>query len=107
MGRCSDRSGLKSCASTPRLLLVDRLSSGRLVLGVGLGDDRFGRELSATGEEVDDRRRGQMLDESLASSPQLGLVEPCTTAASTTQSPISTSIRLPIGTPAYRYGWED
>lgn len=45
---------------------LDRLSSGRLVLGVGLGDDRFGRELSATGEEVDDRRRSQMLDESLA-----------------------------------------
>ena len=44
---------------------LDRLSSGRLILGVGLGDDRFGRELSATGEEVDDRRRGQMLDESL------------------------------------------
>lgn len=44
---------------------LDRLSSGRLVLGVGLGDDRFGRELSATGEEIDDRRRSQMLDESL------------------------------------------
>lgn len=45
---------------------LDRLSGGRLVLGVGLGDDRFGRELSATGEETDDRRRAQMLDESLA-----------------------------------------
>lgn len=45
---------------------LDRLSEGRLVLGVGLGADRFGRELSATGEEVDDRRRGRMLDESLA-----------------------------------------
>ena len=44
---------------------LDRLSSGRLVLGVGLGDDRFGHELSATGEEADDRLRGQMLDESL------------------------------------------
>jgi alkanesulfonate monooxygenase SsuD/methylene tetrahydromethanopterin reductase-like flavin-dependent oxidoreductase (luciferase family) len=44
---------------------LDRLSKGRLVLGVGLGDDRFGRELSATGEEVDDRRRSRMLDESL------------------------------------------
>ncbi len=45
---------------------LDRLSGGRLVLGVGLGDDRFGRELSSTGEETDDRRRAQMLDESLA-----------------------------------------
>ncbi|MEU5878980.1 LLM class flavin-dependent oxidoreductase [Spirillospora sp. NPDC047279] len=44
---------------------LDRLSGGRLVLGVGLGDDRFGRELSGTGEQVDDRVRGAMLDESL------------------------------------------
>ena len=45
---------------------LDRLSGGRLTLGVGLGDDRFGRELSATGEEQDDRVRARMLDESLA-----------------------------------------
>ncbi len=44
---------------------LDRLSGGRLTLGVGLGSDRFGGELSKTGEQVDDRRRGQMLDESL------------------------------------------
>lgn len=44
---------------------LDRLSNGRLVLGVGIGSDRFGRELSATGEQLDDRLRGQMLDESL------------------------------------------
>lgn len=45
---------------------LDRFSGGRLTLGVGLGGDRFGQELSKTGEELDDRRRGQMLDESLA-----------------------------------------
>ncbi|MFD3378307.1 MULTISPECIES: LLM class flavin-dependent oxidoreductase [unclassified Streptomyces] len=45
---------------------LDRLSEGRLTLGVGLGSDRFAGELSRTGEELDDRRRGQMLDESLA-----------------------------------------
>jgi len=45
---------------------LDRLSAGRLTLGVGIGSDRFGAELSKTGEELDDRRRGQMLDESLA-----------------------------------------
>ena len=44
---------------------LDRLSNGRLVLGVGLGSDRFGREFSATGDELDDRRRAAMLDESL------------------------------------------
>ena len=44
---------------------LDRLASGRLTLGVGIGSDRFGRELSATGEQLDDRLRGQMLDESL------------------------------------------
>ena len=45
---------------------LDRLSGGRLVLGAGLGSDRFGAELSATGEEVDDRRRAGMLDEALS-----------------------------------------
>ncbi len=45
---------------------LDLLSGGRLVLGVGLGSDRFGSEFSAYGEETDDRRRGAMLDESLA-----------------------------------------
>lgn len=44
---------------------LDRLSNGRLVLGAGIGGDRFGGELSATGEQIDDRLRGQMLDESL------------------------------------------
>ncbi|HYI17297.1 MAG TPA: hypothetical protein VD836_01245 [Solirubrobacteraceae bacterium] len=33
--------------------------------GVGLGSDEFGSEYSMTGEEVDDRRRARMLDESL------------------------------------------
>jgi alkanesulfonate monooxygenase SsuD/methylene tetrahydromethanopterin reductase-like flavin-dependent oxidoreductase (luciferase family) len=44
---------------------LDRLSGGRLVVGVGIGSDRFGREFSKTGEELDDRTRGRMLDESL------------------------------------------
>jgi alkanesulfonate monooxygenase SsuD/methylene tetrahydromethanopterin reductase-like flavin-dependent oxidoreductase (luciferase family) len=43
---------------------LDVLSGGRLVLGVGIGGDRS-RELSATGEETDDRVRGAMLDEHL------------------------------------------
>lgn len=44
---------------------LDWLSDGRLTLGVGLGSDRFGGEFSKTGEELDERRRGQMLNESL------------------------------------------
>ena len=44
---------------------LDRFSDGRLILGVGLGGDRFGAEFSKTGEQVDDRLRGEMLDEAL------------------------------------------
>ena len=44
---------------------LDRLSSGRLILGVGLGADRFAGEFSKTGEQLSDRLRGEMLDESL------------------------------------------
>jgi alkanesulfonate monooxygenase SsuD/methylene tetrahydromethanopterin reductase-like flavin-dependent oxidoreductase (luciferase family) len=43
---------------------LDHLSGGRLVLGVGLGNDN-GRELSAFGEELDPKARGRLLDESL------------------------------------------
>ena len=43
---------------------LDQLSGGRLVLGVGLGGDGS-RELSATGEQTDDRTRAAMLDEAL------------------------------------------
>lgn len=42
---------------------LDRLGDGRLTLGIG--SDRFARELSRTGEQVDDRSRGDMLDEAL------------------------------------------
>jgi probable F420-dependent oxidoreductase len=44
---------------------LDQLSEGRLTLGVGLGTDRFGDEYSKTGEQLDDRVRAEMLDESL------------------------------------------
>jgi alkanesulfonate monooxygenase SsuD/methylene tetrahydromethanopterin reductase-like flavin-dependent oxidoreductase (luciferase family) len=44
---------------------LDRLSRGRLLLGVGLGSDEFGSEYSITGEELDPRQRARMLDESL------------------------------------------
>lgn len=44
---------------------LDVLSGGRMVLGAALGLDRSGRELSAFGEELDDRTRAAMLDEAL------------------------------------------
>lgn len=44
---------------------LDRLSGGRLVFGVGLGDDGW-REFGAFGDETSPRVRGAMLDESLA-----------------------------------------
>jgi alkanesulfonate monooxygenase SsuD/methylene tetrahydromethanopterin reductase-like flavin-dependent oxidoreductase (luciferase family) len=44
---------------------LDRLSNGRLTLGVGLGSDRFGSEYSITGEELDERKRARMLDEAV------------------------------------------
>lgn len=45
---------------------LDQLSGGRLILGVGIGSDRFAAEYSRTGEPLEDRVRAEMLDESLA-----------------------------------------
>ncbi len=48
-----------------QLVALDHLSGGRVVLGTGLGLDSSGGELSRFGEETDDRRRAEMLDEAL------------------------------------------
>ena len=43
---------------------LDHLSNGRLILGVGIGSD-FAREFSCFGEDGDDKRHAEMLDEGL------------------------------------------
>jgi alkanesulfonate monooxygenase SsuD/methylene tetrahydromethanopterin reductase-like flavin-dependent oxidoreductase (luciferase family) len=47
-----------------QMATLDRLSDGRLIGGIGLGDDGWS-EFSAFGEAVDPVVRGQMLDEAL------------------------------------------
>jgi alkanesulfonate monooxygenase SsuD/methylene tetrahydromethanopterin reductase-like flavin-dependent oxidoreductase (luciferase family) len=47
-----------------QIATLDRLSSGRLVVGIGLGDDAVG-EFSSFGEVADPVARGEVLDEAL------------------------------------------
>ena len=47
-----------------QIAAVDRLSGGRLVAGVGLGDDGW-HEFSSFGEATEPKERGLLLDESL------------------------------------------
>ncbi len=47
-----------------QIATLDRLCDGRLVVGIGLGDDGW-QEFSSFGEETDPIRRGVALDESL------------------------------------------
>lgn len=48
-----------------QVVALDRLSGGRMVLGVGLGLDSSGGEFSRFGEETDDKRRAEVFDEAL------------------------------------------
>lgn len=54
---------------------LDHVSHGRLILGLGLGDDYVG-ELSSFGDEVDAKVRGQMLSEGLQVLTELLSGEP-------------------------------
>jgi alkanesulfonate monooxygenase SsuD/methylene tetrahydromethanopterin reductase-like flavin-dependent oxidoreductase (luciferase family) len=55
---------------------LDRLSGGRLILGAGLGSDRFAQEYSKTGEEVVDRLRAERMDGTLERISPGGTGEP-------------------------------
>src|SRR6266545_1955255 len=83
---------------------LDRLSDGRLTLGVGLSSDRFGSEYSITGEELDDRRRARMLDEALEILQAAWSGELVDTAASATPSTRCASYRDPCNARASRSG---
>ena len=73
---------------------LDLLSGGRLILGVGIGSDRFAAELSRTGEQLDDRR-ARPDARRVAGDPRRRVVRRAgaRTAASTTPSTASGSCR--------------
>ncbi|MEN3273509.1 MAG: hypothetical protein V7636_2270 [Actinomycetota bacterium] len=84
-----------------QVVALDQLSGGRFVLGVGLGLDASGRELSRFGEELDDRRRAEMLDEALdlvgalVSGTRVDHRGPHYTAADVTFEPAAVNGRVP------------
>lgn len=60
---------------------LDRLSRGRLILGLGTGGD-VGREYSAFGEGANSKRLGDILDEGAAMLPRCGQAALSCTAGS-------------------------
>ncbi len=90
------------------LVTLDRLSAGRVTFGVGIGGDGAG-ELTATGEELDDRVRGEMLDEGLSILAEAFTGEPMThrgrhyVVDGLTLQPTPVQQQLPIWV-AVRYG---
>lgn len=80
---------------------LDRLSRGRLVLGVGLGSDRNG-ELAPFGEVADPRARARLLDDGLArlSSYWGGEFEP--TPVQSPRIPVWVAARWPNRRPLRR-----
>ena len=92
-------------AKVARTATLDRLSGGRLTLGVGLGSDRFAGELSRTGEELPRSHPGGHARRS-AGDPRCGLVgrDRRNITASTTSSTASASFLVPCNSRRSRYG---
>jgi alkanesulfonate monooxygenase SsuD/methylene tetrahydromethanopterin reductase-like flavin-dependent oxidoreductase (luciferase family) len=86
---------------------LDRLSDGRLTLGVGLGSDRSGNELSITGEELDDRRRARMLDEALEILTAAWSGEPVHHRGEHYTVDGMRFLPRPVSGRGFRYGWAD
>ena len=94
-----------------QLAALDLLTAGRMVLGVGLGLDDSGKELSTFGEELDASKRASMLDEALNIVHGLLSGELCTTRRTITghgatfrptpvQSPLPTWVGREVAQPA-------
>jgi alkanesulfonate monooxygenase SsuD/methylene tetrahydromethanopterin reductase-like flavin-dependent oxidoreductase (luciferase family) len=83
---------------------LDQLGEGRLILGVGLGEDRFGAELSKTGEQLDDRARGEMLDESLDILSAAWSGEMVRHRGTTTSLTVFSSCLVPFKNLPFRFG---